>query len=301
MASAPPSNASLASGATLAGAVLEARDLGATRAFYDPIFRHTRGSWEEQGGALLFRVDGQEMQFVRRGRPRASGETAQHVGFRLPAARARAAADELRAAGFGVDWWHEDGPGERDLQPYLLDPSGNRVQIILSEADGSLLDHVALEVVDLDYAESVYRDGLGGQLEAYPGWTTDHGPEIKAWLAGDDPCAPWTRYSRFSFRSRTDEGHITPQLFLRFGEGRLALFLARAHHQEPPEEVVKGTPRVVLTCPSLASEVAEHLAGPARAQVSKHFRGRTIRFTVEGSSIFLRDPGGNYLELRCGN
>jgi hypothetical protein len=156
-----------------------------------------------------------------------------------------------------------------------------------------------MEFADLEYAEDLYVTGLGGVVNSYHGWGDEPGIDPQAWVAGDDPCAPWTRYSRFSFRSRTDEAHATPQLFIGFGDTRLGLFLARAHHQEPPEEVLRGTPCVVLRSTQPVAAHAQYLAGPARAAISSRYAGRTIAFEVEGGTIFLRDPGGNHVRLEC--
>lgn len=283
----------------VAGVVVEVKDLALTCAFYEPIFRHPSGQWSEAPGHLTFRTDRQAIEFVRRARPRILADTAQHYGYRVSADRLSALADQLHAAGRPIDWWREDGPDEETIHAYLRDPSGHRVQLVPSDDSGLLIHHVAIEVVDLDYAEGFYIEGLGGQVEAYPGWSTDRSPEAQAWAASDDPCAPWTRYQRFSFRSRTVEGHVTPQLFIGFGATRLAIFLARKHYQEPPEETTRGTPRLVLRCRGAAKDLAEHLSGPARAVISAQFRGRTIRFEREGSSIYLQDPGGNYVQVVC--
>lgn len=279
--------------------IVEVKSLVVSREFYGLLFRDTPGEWEETQESLVFRAARQSIEFVRRGRPRTSGGTAQHHAYHVSRGRLPLAAEKLVEAGHSVSWWHEDGPFEHDVTAYFEDPSGNVVQLVPSDGTAGLLDHVGMEFVDLEWAEDFYVKALGGELVGYSGWSTDSGPEVKAWLEGNDPCAPWTRYTRFSFRSRTVEAHATPQLTVRFGETTLCLFLARAHIQEPPEDMVRGTPRVVMRTHQPAGEVAAWLAGPAQEMIASRYRGRRIRFEQEGHHIYLRDPGGNFVELEC--
>jgi len=293
------SSSRLAGGDLLSGIVVEVKDLRATRAFYEIVFQHTPGTWREERGSIRFSAGGQAVEFVRRARPRTSGSTALHHAYRVSAGQLPATVDALRAIGHTGDWWHEDHVSERDLMPYFSDPSGNWVQLVASDAVDGLVDHVGMEFADLEYAEDFYVMGLGAVVDSYHGLGDEPGLSAQPWTEGDDPCAPWTRYRRFSFRSRTVEGRITPQLYIGLGGVRLGLFLARGHNQEPPEDVVKGTPSVRLRTGRSVAAVAEHLGGAARAAISARYSGRTIAFEVEGNTIYLRDPGGNYVQLEC--
>ncbi|HEY3115670.1 MAG TPA: hypothetical protein VGK54_02910 [Chloroflexota bacterium] len=283
----------------LRGVVLPVRDPQVVHAFYEPILRAANGTWTEEPDGLTFTTRSQQIKLVRERWPKALAEAGQHLALRVPNLQARPLADQLQAAGATVEWWHEDYPRERELAPYLTDPSGNRVQLVPSSEYTMPIDHVALEFVDLEWAEDFYVGVLGGRVDYYHGYSTDSGVEVKAWLEGRDPVAPWTRYSRFSFRSRADEAHATPQLFVDFGGPRLALFLERSHLQEPAEDLVRGTPRLIFRTSATASEAAAHLAGPGRALVAKRFRGRTIPFEIDGDRVFVRAPSGNFLELEC--
>jgi catechol 2,3-dioxygenase-like lactoylglutathione lyase family enzyme len=280
----------------LLGAVLEARDLAASKAFYSAVLGDRVTCVGDRAAARLS-GSAQYVELVRRAHPRPVGDTAQHYGIAVGMQPLRSIADRLAHEGHVVSWWREDHPTERDPAPYVEDPSGNRVQLVASN-NGALLDHVGLEFVDLEWAEDLYVRVLGATVDHYHGWSSEQGAEVEAWLAGDDPAAPWTRYSRFSFRSRTDEARATPQLCLRLGGVRLALFLARRHIQEPPEEVVRGSPRLVFAVDRPATEVAEFLAGPGTGIIAERFRGRKIRHEVDGNSVFIRDPGANFIELR---
>ena len=280
----------------LLGAVLESRDLAASQAFYGEVFGD-RGTWSGNRAAARFAAASQYLELVHRARPRGSGDTAQHYALTLGGQAVRSVGERVAPRRGEVNWWREDHPSECDPAPYVEDPSGNRVQLVAG-SNGGLVDHVGLEFVDLEWAEDLYVKVLGAELDHYHGWSTEHGAEVEAWLAGDDPAAPWTRYSRFSFRSRTDEAHATPQLYVRLGGIRLALFLARRHLQEPPEDVVRGAPRLVFAVDRPADEVADYLAGTGRSIIAERFRGRKIRYEVDGDGVFIRDPGGNFVELR---
>src|SRR5437870_90033 len=71
----------------ISGVVLEARDLGATRAFYEPIFRDVAGAWHEGTRRLTLQAEGQRVEFVPRPRPRTIAHAGQHVAYRVRAAR----------------------------------------------------------------------------------------------------------------------------------------------------------------------------------------------------------------------
>jgi catechol 2,3-dioxygenase-like lactoylglutathione lyase family enzyme len=280
----------------LLGAVLEARDLPASQDFYRDVLGD-RGTWSASRTTARFSAPSQYLELVHRARPHVPPETARHLALAIGAQRTRSVCEQLARGGVDVSWWREDHPAELDPAPYVDDLSGNRIQLVAG-SNGALVDHVGLEFVDLEWAEDLYVKVLGAELDHYHGWSTEHGAEVDAWLAGDDPAAPWTRYTRFSFRSRTDEAHATPQLYLRLGGVRLALFLARSHVQEPPEELVRGAARLVFAVDRPAPEVAAYLAGPGRDIIANRFRGRRIRHEVDGDSVFVRDPGGNFIELR---
>lgn len=282
----------------VAGVVLEAGNLAVTRAFYEPIFRDAPGEWEQGPRRLTFRGGPQTITFVQRARPRTLSDSGQHQAYRVRRERLGALARELAAAGVQVDWWREDPPAERTPSAYLHDPSGNRVQLMPSEKDGLLLDHVAFEVHEFDYCEVLYRNALGGQLDYYFGWRVEDHAEAKAWATGDDPCAPWTRRDNPNWTDFRDAGQRdttmrvprpNTQVFWRYGETRVGLISATKVRQEPPEEIIRGTPRVVLRTTAPAEVAMSHLTATL-----------PIPFQHHGTTAFLRDPDGNFVELRCG-
>lgn len=281
----------------LAGVVLEVGDLANTRAFYERIFRDFSGAWQETRNTLTYTAGPQAIEFVRRPRPRTLSDGGQHQAYRVRAGRLQQLAEELTAAGFPVDWWREDHPTERGITAYLHDPSGNRVQLVASDGDGLLLDHVGIEVRDFDYCETVYVKALAGRVDYYHGWRVEDEGEAKLWGDGDDPCAPWTRRDNPGWFDFARLGYHDPnlrvprpntQVFVAFGDTRIAMISATKVRQEPPEELLRGAPRPVFRTQQTAAEAVARL--PALLPMP---------FDQEGQSIFLRDPDGNFLELRC--
>lgn len=281
----------------LAGVMLEARDLAATRAFYEPIFSDVPGEWQQERDRLTYRAGCQTIEFGRRPRPRSFADSGQHQAYRVRPSRLRSLAGDLERAGHEVNWWHEDNPPEREVTAYVLDPAGNRVQLVPSDDLGLLLDHAALEVHAFDYCEHVYRKVLGGQIRYYHGWRVEDEANAKAWGRGDDPCFPWTRRDNpgwFDFaRAGTNDRNLrvprpATQVFLGFGNTTLGLISASRVRQEPPEEIIRGLPRLIL-----------HSARPAAEAFVQISRTLPLPHETEGRTAYLRDPDGNFAEVRC--
>jgi hypothetical protein len=77
------------------------------------------------------------------------------------------------------------------------------------------------------------------------------------------------------------------QLFVRVRLSLVGQILAREHRQEPPEDILRGTPRLIFGTPCPRAAVAAALAA------------RDLPHRAVGRRVYLRDPGGNYLELEC--
>jgi catechol-2,3-dioxygenase len=272
----------------LAGLVVEVANLVATRAFYDRIFEGSGGAWHTATRSLTYCHARQKFEFVQRPRPRTLGHTGQHTAYHVPAERFEAVIHDLAEQGFPAAWWREDHPAERTPTGYLLDPSGNCVQLMAGAPGAQLVGHAAIEVHDLELAEPFYVKGLGGQVDYYHGWRMADYAEAKAWEEGRDACTPWTRRFDVRYWDKLRVARPNMQLFVRFGSSVLGLILATEHHQEPPEEVLRGTPRVVLHTNQPTSDVEQHLSGAG------------VRFeSAADGHVFLRDPAGNYVELDC--
>lgn len=281
----------------LAGVLLEARDLAATRAFYEPIFRDVPGKWQEQHGRLSYEAGAQTIEFVKRLRPRSFADSGHHQAYRVRPSRLPALADELAKAGHEINWWHEDNPPERAVTAYAVDPAGNRVQLVASDDLDLLLDHATLEIHAFDYCEHVYRKVLGGTVSYYHGWRVEDEKDAEAWGSGDDPVFPWCRrdnpgWHDFVRLNTSDRNLRVPrpatQLFIGFGKTGLGLISASTVRQELPEDVMRGLPRLVFRSSRPAEEAFAHLSAAL-----------PIRWEKEGRTAYLRDPDGNFVELRC--
>jgi catechol 2,3-dioxygenase-like lactoylglutathione lyase family enzyme len=203
----------------------------------------------------------------------------------VPASRVSDLIERLAADGFDADRWREDHPDERSPGAYRVDPGGNLVQI--SEGSGGI-DHVALEINNFDYAEYFYGSALGCSVDYYHGWRAEDYASTLEDDGANDEMAPWTRRDRGSYRDKGQRiARPNAQVFYRLGSTRLGLFIATAMRQQPPEETLRGTPRVVLRANRNAAEVALRLAD------------FPFRFEREDSHFFLRDPSGNFVELEC--
>jgi len=284
----------------IAGVVLEANDLAATRAFYEPIFQHADGRWVVTRRSLRFVAsDNQRVEFSRRARPRTLAHAGLHVAYRVPRDRVNPLVSVLEAAGHAVSWWQEDHPGEGTPMPYLTDPSGNIIQLVPSGEDGALIDHFYLPVEDIEYAELYYLEALNGTLDSYFGFRTLDVVSARAQSGENVPYAPWTRTSFVSFR--THKPNFTPaaQIFARYGSGYVGVALTGQRLPEPPEGELRHAPRVILQSSQSPEEVEAYLAGVRISAVALKYDGGTIPFEREGSAFYLRDRSGNFVEIDC--
>ena len=284
----------------IAGVVLDAKDLANTRAFYEPIFAHARGRWDSGRRSLAFSAScGQRIEFVQRSKPRTIAHAGLHVAYRVPANHLTRLVGELEAAGHPASWWREDHPSERLPMPFLTDPSGNIVQLIGSDNDRALIDHYYAPVDDIDSAELFYLEALKGTLDSYFGYRTEDVAAAREWLSGDDVCAPWTRNKFVSFRTHAPNPTPAAQIFARYGDGYVGTCLSGQRLPEPPEEQLRGTPRVVLHTPRAPADVEAYLASVRISTVALTYDGGKVPFEREGSQFFTRDRSGNFVQIDC--
>ena len=284
----------------LAGAVIEVKDLEATRAFYETIFQTADGDWQVEAKRMVFLSGRQRIEFVRRPKPRTLAVAGQHHGYRVPRSEVQRVVDELTAQGSTVNWWREDHPDEREVSPYVNDTSGNIVQLVPADGDGLLLNHAGVIVRDLEEGEVIFLNALDGELEHYYGWRTEDGIDAReVWYGGDDPCAPWTRRATVSFRTHKPEPNAIPQLFVRYGQSMVAVILTEKRLFEPPEEILQGTPRLVFHSPQSADDLARYLFGVRVSSVALVYDGGKVPVEREGRDIYFRDRSGNFLQITC--
>jgi len=296
----------------LAGVLLEASDLDATRSFYERLFAGRSGQWQASKGRLVYEQDRETIGFIRRAPPRTLSDGGQHHGLRVPAGRIESLLRELEGAGCEIERWREDHPSERQLSAYVCDPDGNRLQLVAA-GEAGLLDHTAIEIHHFDYCEYLYVNVLGGRVDYYHGWRSTDIIEAQAWAAGGDPCAPWTRRDNPHYRdflvADPVSGQLRPtrnsvgagggegrlrvprpngQLFVAYGSGPyLVLVSATAVRQQPREEQLEGTPRLVFGTRLSTGDVVDRLVQTP------------LPFQRGDGAVFVRDPDGNFCEVRC--
>lgn len=282
----------------LGGVTVEAGDLAATRAFYERIFDGTPGAWAESGGGLRFEARDQTIDFIQSAQPRNRAHAGEHQAYRVGAARVRPLADELATVRHSVSWWTEDHPTERSATAYVEDPSGNRVQLVAADPSERLLDHVGVPVHELEDADAYWVEMLGGTVDYYHGWSTADVLEARAASEHDATAAPWTRRATMSFRTHQPEPLPTARLFLSYGRAKVNIILTLERIPELPEEIIRGTPRVVLRTQQATTDVVAYLSEATFSPVFMK-RPRRVAFERDGDNVYLRDPSGNFLQLRC--
>lgn len=285
----------------IAGAGLEVADLESTRNFYSRLFEGRAGSWTNSASVLRFECGRQHLEFVRGDGRKLPPEAGRHHAYCVKRERLPGLVKELAGSGVEVHRWREDDPHEREVSVYLEDPSGNLVQLLPSDDDGVLLDHVAVAVHDLEPAEVFYAKVIGGRVGYYHGRKMDDFVEAEAWGEGRDPCAPWTRLAVEKRipdeRERRKIPRPNQQVFVRYGEASLGIILTREHYQEPPEEMRRGTPCVIFRTSASLREATARLAHP---DVCLDPEGRiNLTFETKGNRLFLRDPAGNFAQVIC--
>lgn len=283
----------------IAGLTVEVRDLEATDRFYRLLLAEAAGTWTEASRRIAFETDSQRIELVQRARPRAHGELGRHLAIRVPGVHLQRLVAELSSLGRTSHLWREDHPAERTPTTYVEDPSGNLIQLMPSDGAGPLLDHVMLPVDDLEAADHFYRKALGGVLDHYHAWRMTDVHEARAWAAGDDPCAPWTRMTKFSRVSGSTITSAIPQIYLALGPTRVGLVVSTKHIQEPPEGLLRGTPTILLRTSTPAEAVAAHLAEVDIGTAATMRKVNGVPFEREDRRFYLRDPSGHFAVLEC--
>lgn len=225
--------------------------------------------------------------------------TGVHQAYGVGAkARARIL-DALAAQGIEVADYHEDNPAETQDNCYFTDPAGNRIQLVARTEDAPLpaIDHAAVQVANMWWAETFYEKTLGCAVAHRSGWKTADYARAQAWADGEEHMAPGTRrmdkrYS--SMVNRREVPRVNLQIYLRVGDAPFAVYLANQHFQEPPEEALVGAPRTAFAVDAATLDDACRRLDAAQWP----FRGPDVH--ADGPiarAVYFKDPGGNFIEL----
>jgi catechol 2,3-dioxygenase-like lactoylglutathione lyase family enzyme len=294
----PPTAHALDLFASYAGAVVEVADIPRALHFYTNLLGFERAGATPDGPRLRLGPD-HHLMLAERPTPHTYPDSGTHLACGLAPSAYAAALDHLAAAGISVHSYREDRPDEHDANCYCVDPDGNRLQLVATAAPGLL--HAAVETHDLEWAEVFYTQVLGGVVEMRVGWHMDDYARAVRWAEGAEDCAPGTR--RIDKPYSDDIGgrrlaRPNPQCFVAFAPGVvLGLYLATEHHQEPPPDQFVGTPRLAFrVAPGRLAELEDRLR-TVRLRCMLPAEATGGPYERHGDALFVRDPGGNFLEL----
>ncbi len=262
-----------------------------------------RDLWPDSGPNASFRTaQGQSLILSENPRLGPLPETGTHQAYTTARSNRDAIAKELKQRGIEIHTYQEDRPQEAGDNFYFCDPDGNRIQLVASDGqsvgEGNVqgIDHAAVEVVDLEWAEDFYVNLLGLSVNHRVGWNTSDYARAKRWGEGKENMAPGTRrWDALYNENRRRVPRANSQLFIQFGNAVLGLYLATKHRQEPPEEQAVGSPRVAFRT---SRRVLDEVVG-LLDEHRKPFQGpvdHPASAPIE-SSLYFKDPGGNFLEL----
>jgi catechol 2,3-dioxygenase-like lactoylglutathione lyase family enzyme len=287
--------------------VVEVSDLKRGEEFYRSLGFSSLGNdlLPECGRSIAFAAaSGQWLVIAECGQPRSLPETGVHQAYAVTASDRAAIEKRLTARDVAIHTYKEDRPEEENDNFYFFDPDGNRIQLVAAEgATNSCnqvlgIDHAAIESHDLEWAEDLYVNRLGLTVDHRVGWRTEDYVRAKLWGEGKAHMAPGTRrwdqrYTVMEQRRRLARPNT--QLFVRIGEAVLGIYLATQHRQEPPEEQIIGTPRIGLRADRAVLERAARFLADHRVPI----RGpvEQPRSAPLAVSLYVRDPGGNFLEI----
>jgi catechol 2,3-dioxygenase-like lactoylglutathione lyase family enzyme len=287
--------------------VIEVSDLKRGEEFYRALgFRSLANDLLPECGrsSAFATASGQWLVISECKEPRSLPETGVHQAYAVTAPDRAAIKERLTAREVAIHTYKEDRPAEENDNFYFSDPDGNRIQLVVAKTapasrDPMLgIDHAAIESHDLEWAEDFYAERLGLTVEHRVGWRTEDYVRAKLWGEGKEHMSPGTRrwdqrYTVMEQKRRLPRPNT--QLFVRVGTAVLGIYLATQHRQEPPEEQIVGTPRIGLRTDRAGLEhIARSLADcrvPIRGPVEQP------RSAPIAASLYVRDPGGNFVEI----
>ncbi len=281
-------------------------DLKASEEFYHHILGFEpqgRDLWPHCGPNASFKT-GQGQSLILSENPHLTKlpDTGTHQAYTIGGPSRDAVARELKQRGIEIHSYREDRPQEAEDNFYFCDPDLNRIQLIASNGQSAGtgkvqgIDHAAVEVVDLEWAEDFYVNILGLPVAHRVGWHTADFARAIRWGEGKEDMAPGSRrWDALYTENRRRVPRVTAQLYIQFGKAVLGLYLATKHRQEPPEEETVGSPRIAFRTDR---PVLDHTA-KLLDEHHKPFQGPIDHPATAPiqSSLYFKDPGGNFLEL----
>jgi len=146
-------------------------------------------------------------------------------------------------------------------------------------------------VDDLVLAERFYAELLGQDI-------FDNGSVDTRYMLSTDEFLESRRRSGSRERSNGEADfwvNRPPHSNVTVGEGKISLYLADHHIQEPPPEQLRGAPRLALS--ATAAQIARAIE--VRSQHDVPFEGPVPHPEPcpTAESLYFRDPAGNFLEL----
>ena len=285
---------------------IEVLDLKRSEEFYQPLLGFEplgHDLWPDCGRSISLRTaQGQSLILSENPRLGLLPETGAHQAYRTSRPARNAIAKKLEQRGIEIHTYREDRPAEAEDNFYICDPDGNRIQLVASNGKSTRednvqgIDHAAVEVVDLEWAEDFYVNILGLRVNHRVGWSVADYARAKRWGEGKEDMAPGTRrWDELYSENRRRVPRANSHLFIEFGSAVLGLYLATKHRQEPLEELAMGTPRVAFRTSRHvlddAAKLLEENRQPFQGPMD-HAASAPIQ-----SSLYFKDPGGNFLEL----
>jgi catechol 2,3-dioxygenase-like lactoylglutathione lyase family enzyme len=229
-------------------------------------------------------------------------DTGVHHAYAVSEGQRDQISAKLDGLGVEVFSYVEDPPEESAAGFYFFDPDGNRVQLITRQGAGKdtlpSFHHTAIQVADILWTENFYTEVLGFEPVHRVGWSTADYARAKAWAEGKEDMAPGARRmdQRYSdIVAKQKMPRVNMQVYLTCGAQVLGIYLANRHIQESPEEQCAGTPRTGF----LVTAEGLETAGKRLAGANWRFEG-PVRHDPHMpilASIYLRDPGGNFIEF----
>jgi len=291
---------------SLAFVTVSARDPSAAAAFYKRLF-----GLEDAGSDRLPGFGAHKTLRMRSGQwlvvtaPEGPDQrkTGVHTAFRVSPAAHAAIAARLAAEKVEVLTYLEDRVKEAGENFYVLDPDGNRIQLVRSAAAISphgvdALDHAVVLSYDMHWAEAFYGEDLKMSVESRIGVRTADHSRARRWAAGEEAMAPGTRRLDKLYMTMGGQNEVpraNMQVYFTVGDSTFGVYLATKHQQEPPEEQIVGTPRTAfITSRAGLDRLAEVLQSRHRPCTGpiEHPSSSSL-----AASLYCKDTSGNFLEF----